>query len=194
MTRMRAAVGVAAAAVAVGVLVAALTPGGDASRARASGPFSWLKPGAPPIGWKVARTPGGASLAYPPGWRAIVTDPGTASVALLGKGGVIEGYLNATPKSGRETLANWMHFRPQHNAEEGDQRVRLLAGTRTAPFRSGHGSCVIDSYRTSRAAYREIACLVTAPRSSAVVVAAAPSALWGQQAATLQRAVSSFLA
>ena len=40
----------------------------------------------------------------------------------------------------------------------------------------------------------EIACLVSGARSSAVVVAAAPSALFDRQAATLQRAVSSFAA
>jgi hypothetical protein len=52
---------------------------------------------------------------------------------------------------------------------------------------------VIDSYRTSKDAYREIACLVAGPSSSAVVVAAAPTALWNDQAATLERAVSSFV-
>jgi hypothetical protein len=176
------------------VLVAALTTGGGSSRIRASGPFSWLKPSTPPTGWSVARTPAGAVLAYPPGWSAIVTDRGTASVALIGRGGVIDGYLNATPKGGPETLANWTRFRPQHNRGEGERHVRLLAGTNRASFRSGRGSCVIDSYVTSRATYREIACLVSGPTSSAVVVAAAPSALWEQQAATLQRAVSSFVA
>jgi hypothetical protein len=193
MTRVRSAVGAVAVAVVVGVVVAALTTGGGSSRVRASGPFSWLKSSAPPAGWKLARTPAGAVLAYPPGWRAIVTDPGTVSVALIGDGGRIEGYLNATPKSGSETLANWRSFRPKHNRGEGDQHVRLLAGTSQASFRSGHGSCVIDSYTTSRAGYREIACLVSGRTSTAVVVAAAPSALWEQQAATLQRAVSSFV-
>jgi hypothetical protein len=53
---------------------------------------------------------------------------------------------------------------------------------------------VIDTYTTSKASYREIACLVSGPRSSAVVVAAAPTALWDQQAPKLQRAVSSFVA
>jgi hypothetical protein len=72
--------------------------------------------------------------------------------------------------------------------------VRLLAATTTARFRSGRGACVIDTYTTSKASYREIACLVSGPSSSAVVVAAAPTALWDRQAATLQRAVSSFAA
>ena len=53
---------------------------------------------------------------------------------------------------------------------------------------------MIDNYTTSKASYHEIACLVSGPGSSAVVVAAAPIPLWDQQAATLQRAVSSFVA
>jgi hypothetical protein len=203
MTRTRAVAGFVALAVAVGALLGALTAcGGSAARVTAGrpvhrqtpGPFSWLMASAPPIDWKVARAPGGASLAYPPGWQAIVTDPATVSFALLGNDGAINGYLNATPRSGGETLANWARFRPQHNAGEGDRRVRVLAATSDASFRSGRGSCVIDSYLTSRAAYREIACLVSGPRSTAVIVAAAPSALWSQQAATLQRAVASFAA
>jgi hypothetical protein len=124
----------------------------------------------------------------------IKTDPGTVSAALLAGGGRINAYLNATPKSGAETLMNWSQFRPQHNREEGDQHVRLLAATTNVSFHSGRGSCVIDSYTTSKAAYREIACLVSGARSSAVVVAAAPTILWSQQAATLERAVSSFVA
>ena len=133
-------------------------------------------------------------LAYPPGWTPIKTDPGTASVALLGGGERIDGYLNATPRQGNETLADWRRFRPQHNQGEGDRGVRLVAATTTARFRSGRGACVIDTYTTSKASYREIACLVSGPGSSAVVVAAAPTALWNQQAGTLQRAVSSFVA
>jgi hypothetical protein len=115
-------------------------------------------------------------------------------VALLGGGGRIDGFLNATPRQGAETLANWRRFRPAHNRHEGDRNVRLLASASDLAFRGGRGSCVIDTYMTSRAAYREIACLVSAPRSSAVVVAAAPSALWGQRSAALRRAVSSFVA
>ena len=133
-------------------------------------------------------------LAYPPGWTPIKTDPGTASVALLGGGERIDGYLNATPRQGNETLADWSRFRPQHNEGEGDRGERLVAATTDARFRSGRGACVIDTYTTSKASYREIACLVSGPGSSAVVVAAAPTALWDQQAATLQRAVSSFVA
>jgi hypothetical protein len=173
-------------------LVAAIVGSGSSTHGRASGSFAWLHPAAPPTGWKVARTAGGSTFAYPPGWRSIKTDPGTASVALLRRKR-IEAYLNATPKQGAETLANWSRFRPEHNRGEGARGVRLLASTNQARFRSGRGSCVIDTYTTSKAAYREIACLVSGPRSSAVVVAAARVELWNHQAATLERAVSSFV-
>jgi hypothetical protein len=167
--------------------------GGQAGHRRGAGPFAWLRPAPPPTGWKVARIAQGSTLAYPPGWKPITTDRGTATVALLGGSEQIEGYLNATPKQGSETLANWSRFREDHNRGEGSRDVRLVASANNLSFRSGRGSCVIDSYTTSKAAYREIACLVAAPNSSAVVVAAAPAELWHDQAATLQRAVSSFV-
>jgi hypothetical protein len=167
--------------------------GGQVSHRRDAGPFAWLRPAPPPSGWRVARISAGSTLAYPPGWRAIKTDPGTASVALLGGGERVDGYLNATPKQGSETLANWSRFRPDHNRGEGSRDVRLVAAGRDLSFRSGRGSCVIDSYRTSKAAYREIACLVGGPGASAVVVAAAPAVLWDEQAAALHQAVSSFM-
>jgi hypothetical protein len=176
------------------LLIVALAGCGGSGRGRASGPFGWLRPASPPTGWNVAPTQGGALLAYPPGWTPLKTDPGTASVALLGGGERIDGYLNATPRQGAETLADWSRFRPQHNQDEGDRGVRLVAAATDERFRSGRGACVIDTYTTSKASYREIACLVSGPGSSAVVVAAAPTALWDQQAATLQRAVSSFVA
>src|ERR1700751_2008243 len=176
------------------LLIVALTGGGASGRGRAAGPFGWLRPAPAPTGWNVARTQDGAALAYPPGWTPIKTDPGTASVALLAGGQRIDGYLNATPRQGAETLADWSRFRPEHNQDEGDRGVRSLAATTTARFRSGRGACVIDTYTTSKARYREIACLVSGRGSSAVVVAAAPTALWDQQAGTLERAVSSFVA
>jgi hypothetical protein len=190
---MRVTVSLVVVAVGTALLVALAGCGGSA-RGRASGPFAWLRPASAPSGWNVARTQTGAMLAYPPGWTPLRTDRGTASVALLGGGERIDGYLNATPRQGTETLADWSRFRPKHNQGEGDRSVRLLATTTTARFRSGRGACVIDTYTTSKANYREIACLVSDPSSSAVVVAAAPTALWDQQAAALQRAVSSFVA
>jgi hypothetical protein len=184
------------AAVTVGavVVIVGLTSCGQSSHHRASGPFAGLHPAAAPTGWSVARTSDGATLSYPPGWAPIKTDPGTASVALLGDGGRIDALLNLTPKQGSETLANWSRFRPEHNRGEGDRSVRLIASARDLTFRAGgRGSCVIDTYKTSKATYREIACLVSGPRSTAVVVAAATGALWDRQAATLERAASSFV-
>ena len=181
------------ALVVIAVLVIASTGGGHSSHRRASGAFAWLRPAPPPASWKVARIPDGALLAYPPGWRPIQSDAGTATVALLRGGHRIDSYLNVTPEQGTETLANWSHFRPKHNLGEGDRSVRLNASAPDLRFRTGRGSCVIDTYTTSKASYREIACLVSGPTSTAVVVAAAPSAIWNQQAATLQRAVSSFV-
>src|SRR3954454_1149165 len=193
MSRPRVTAGLAAVGVGALLLVAlagcAGSGGGPAPR-----PFDWLRPASAPTGWNVARIRGGARLAYPPGWTPLKTDPGTASVALLGHRDQIDGYLNATPRQGNETLADWSRFRPQHNQGEGDRGVRLVAATPDGRFRSGRGACVIDTYSTSKASYREIACLVSGPGSSAVVVAAAPTALWDQQAAALQRAVSSFVA
>src|SRR5256885_2440619 len=97
--------------------------GGQPGPRRASGPFAWLHPAAPPTGWRVARISGGVSLAYPPGWKPIKTDRGTASAALLDRGNRVDGFLNATPKQGAETLANWSRFRPDHNRDEGDRNV-----------------------------------------------------------------------
>jgi hypothetical protein len=185
-------VGVLALVVIAGLVIAS-TGGGHSSHGRASGAFAWLRPGPPPASWKAARIPDGALLAYPPGWRPLQTDAGTATIALLHDGHRIDGYLNVTPEQGTETLADWSHFRPKHNLGEGDRSVRLNASATDLRFRTGRGSCVIDTYTTSKASYREIACLVSGPRSTAVVVAAAPSAIWNQQAATLQRAVSSFV-
>jgi hypothetical protein len=199
MRRTRAIPALVALPLAAVVLIAGMTScgGGQSSHRPGSDPrssdaFAWLRPAPPPTGWKVARIVGGASFAYPPGWRTIKTDPGTASVALLGRRGRIDGYLNATAKQASETLANWSRFRPGHNREEGDLSVRLVASSKGLTFGSGRGSCVIDDYNTSIAGYREIACLVSSPSSSAVVVAAAPKPLWVRRAATLERAVSSF--
>jgi hypothetical protein len=184
--------GLLGVALAAGLLTVSLAGAGQSSHRPASRQFAWLNPASPPTGWNVARSRGGA-LPYPPGWRPIRTDRGTASVALLGAGRRIDAYLNATPKQGTETLANWSRFRPGHNLREGDRSVRLLASSDDLAFRSGRGACVIDDYTTSQSTYREIACLVSGPRASAVVVAAAPRSLWSHQAATLERAVSSFL-
>jgi hypothetical protein len=157
--------------------------------------FAWLRPAPAPPAWRLARLTGTAALAYPPAWHRIKSDPGTASVAVVTSGmGLIAEYLNATPEQANETLANWSSFRPAHNREEGDRQDRVLAAARDLRFRNGRGSCVIDRYQTSRARYTEIACLVQAPTSETVVVAAGLAARWPQEAPALERAVSAFLA
>jgi hypothetical protein len=131
-------------------------------------------------------------LAYPPGWRRIHSDPGTVSAALLGSHGGIRGYLNATPRQGAETLADWSHFRPAHNREEGDRQVVSEAAARGLRFPRGTGSCVIDHYATVSAHYREIACLVRGARASTVVVGAATPRDWAKLGPQLERALASF--
>ena len=194
MTRTRPVAGLVAIAAGAVILILGIAScgGGQSSHRHSSGPFAWLHAASAPPGWNLARTATGAVMPYPPGYKAIKTDPGTASVALLGSGNGIRAYLNATPKQSTETLANWSRFRPAHNRDEGIRDVRVLASSSDLTFRSGRGSCVSDTYTTSKARYREIACLVSGTRSSGVIVAAAQAAQWNRYAATLHRAVSTF--
>jgi hypothetical protein len=165
---------------------------GDRGHA-AAGAFAWLRPAQPPSSWQVARLRSGAAeLAYPPGWRPIRSDPGTVSAALLGRRGRIRGYLNATPQSGAETLANWSRFRPAHNHDEGDRSVVTDATATHLRFRAGTGSCVVDHYATVSARYQEIACIVRGSRATTVVVAAARPQDWGRLEPALRRSVASF--
>jgi hypothetical protein len=186
------AVWVAAVAIAVTVGVVALSDGRGSATSPAASAFMWLRPESQPRGWKVGVTRSGATFAYPPGWRAVHTDPGTASAAIAGARGVFAGYLNATPRSGQETLANWSRFRVAHVAAEGARRVELAAASTGLHFRSARGSCVIDSYSTSKTRFREIACIVAGARATTVVVAAAPVGDWAKKVAVLERAVASF--
>jgi hypothetical protein len=184
-------------AILVAVAVAAAQRSSDPTRAADRSPdvptaFAWLHPSAAPASWRLASTPSRATLAYPPGWHTIQTDAGTVSAAPRGRRGVFSGYLNATPQGGPETLANWRHFRVVHVASEGAHDVRLAAAATGLHFRTGRGSCVIDSYSTDKARFREIACIVQGARSTAVVVAAAPAAGWARVAPSLERAVASF--
>jgi hypothetical protein len=184
----------AAAAALLALLAAAavaIAHGGSAT-GRPAGPFSWLQPAAAPSGWHVARTPSGAALYYPASWTKIETDPGTASAAPAGERGVFRGYLNATPQSGRETLANWHRFRVAHIASEGGRHIHLESSATGLRFRSGMGSCVVDRYTTSTTRFRELACIVAGHTGTAVVVGAAPVSRWGAQKQQLERAVSSF--
>jgi hypothetical protein len=184
--------GVAAAVLLLAAIGLAIALAGRSSAAQ-RGPFHWLRPTAPPATWKFAHLPSqSATLAYPPGWRPIASDPGTVSAALLGRRGSIVGYLNLTPRQGDESLINWPTFRIRHLRAEGDRTVRLIAAHRGLVLHSGHGSCLIDSYSTSLTRYHEIACLINAAPTTAVIVGAAPSGDWHTRAQTIERAIASF--
>ena len=188
-----AALAVVASLVAIG---GAIDESGDSSTSTTFRPstFSWLDPGAAPGGWSSSQLPGSpARLPMPPGWRREDGDAGTATEALRSSSGRIAGYLNATPRQGLETTRNWTEFRVAHNREEGDREVRLLAGATDLRFRSATGSCVLDAYRTdSGNRYRELACIVSGPAATTVIVGAAPPHRWTTEAPTIEQAIDSF--
>jgi hypothetical protein len=156
--------------------------------------FNWLQPAPPPSSWDISKLPNGeARLAFPASWRSIVSDPGTRTAAIRSSGGHIVGYLNATPRQGDESLAGWSSFRIEHNQEEGDTNVKLVAAADNLTFRGGHGSCVIDDYRSSSShQYREIACIVAGTNATTVIVGAAPPQDWHSQSPAIERAISAF--
>ena len=155
--------------------------------------FRWLEPAPAPSGWPTTTIPTGATMAYPPGWRRLKSDPGTASATLRNVHGAFLGYLNATPRQGDETLADWAHFRVAHNEEEGDSNIHAMAASTNLRFRNGHGACVQDSYATKTGAhYIEIACLVAGQRATTVIVGAAPPDQWRPVSPLIQRSISAF--
>ena len=165
---------------------------GAASPTATGGAFSWLRPTAAPAAWLTTSIPTGATLSYPPGWSHVHGDKGSATAELFGHQDQILGFLNVTPRQGAETPTNWTHFRAEHNAEEGDRAVRVLASAKRLRFRTGTGSCVKDSYRTiTHARYIELACLVAGRRASTVIVGAAPPDAWPRVSALLERSISS---
>jgi hypothetical protein len=159
----------------------------------AASAFGWLSPAAPPAGWHVVAIPSGATLPYPASWHLAHGDKGTATAVLLSAGGKYLGFLNLTPRQGKETLAGWSKFRTAHNADEGDRHVKTLATGTGLRFRSGGGACVRDSYATVTGAhFIEIACLVDGAKSKTVIVGAAPPDQWNRIAPSLERSISSF--
>jgi hypothetical protein len=190
---LRVAIGAALALVsAVALAACGSSDSPPAGNARA---FGWLHPSPPPRTWQQSPLPGGAArLAYPAGWRAIRSDPGTVSAALRTRDGEIQGYLNATPQQGDETLADWSSFRPDHNSEEGDVNVTPLASATNLRFADARGSCLMDDYTSSTGhSYREIACIVAGASATTVVVGAAPPQQWAQRGSAIKRAISSFV-
>jgi hypothetical protein len=155
--------------------------------------FAWLHPARAPSGWRTTPLPSGrATLAHPARWRLGQTDPGTVT-ATLRRNGQIDGYLNITPQSGDETLADWASFRPAHNQEEGDRDLVPIASATGLPFRGGRGSCVKDRYETETSRhYVEVACIVRGQTATTVIVGAAPPSLWSRYSPVIEHAVSSF--
>jgi hypothetical protein len=157
------------------------------------GPFAWLRPGPAPKDWPVARIAIGAAMPYPPGWRRAHGDPGTATAVLLNADHAFTGYLNVTPRQGRESLGDWGSFRVAHNVDEGDRHIRGIAVSRVLRFRTGRGRCVRDTYTTGTGAeFVELACLVAGPRATSVIVGAAPPQMWGQMSSRIEQAISAF--
>src|SRR5436305_9184491 len=150
--------GRATAVLALGVGLACAGCGSQARTRSAGGGSSvtavaWLRATPPPASWPGLRIPSGAQLTYPPSWRRSHGDPGTATVVVRGADGDLLGYLNLTPRQGKETLADWSSFRPDHDRDEGDRSVRVLAAASGLTFPTGHGSCVKDAYTTQTGAH-----------------------------------------
>jgi hypothetical protein len=193
---------IAAMAVAIAALasvVAAIDAVGGrrdsfAAHDRRAGAFAWLQPQVAPTGWSTWRLPGSpARLSAAPGWRREHGDAGTRTAVLRTPSGEIAGYLNATPRQGAESPRNWTRFRLAHNRDEGEREVRLLAAATHLRFRSGTGSCVLDSYRTQGGnRYREVACIVSGRSATTVIVGAAPPLRWQAEAPAIEQAVNSF--
>lgn len=168
-------------------------PSSTTAQAPVKQAFTWLVAKPPPSGWRSAQIPSGAKLSYPASWQREDGDPGTATVALLTSKGAFLGYLNITPQQGAEKLTGWAAFRIHHDSEEGDRHLKQLAAATGLQFRTGHGSCVEDSYSTEvKKQYIEIACIVAGKKATTVIVGAAPPSAWSREAPVLKRAIEAF--
>jgi hypothetical protein len=174
---------------------AAAGPAGSSGSGRKVPPVRGLTARRAPAGWPIATLLGGkAVLAYPPLMRKVRSDTGAVSVAQFTRSGAYMKYLNATPRQGAETLADWPRYRIGHLTSEDASSARLIAESRGVKFLGGTGTCVIDAYVTKIKShhYTELACYVRGPRTASVIVAAAPTADWSRQAAVLMRAVAAY--
>lgn len=200
----RAVAGALASAVAVTVSVAACasstSPAGVSVASAAPGT---APPGRPlsarpaPAAWHRVALPGGAAvLAFPPAMHLVAGDAGAVTAASFSPSGAYVLYLNATPRQGAETLADWPAFRVGHQRADNAASVRLLAVRHGVRFLGGTGTCVVDAYVTKVRAnhYTELACFVRGRTSASVIVAAAPTARWTIMAGLLARAVAAYQA
>jgi hypothetical protein len=164
-------------------------------RYRAAPGFGWFRAAPPPSSWKAVALPsGGAILSYPPSLARIHGDNHSVSIGKRDRSGRVLVYLNATPKQGAETLADWVEFRLTHNRVESNA-VHEDAHASRLTFRTGEGSCVIDDYRSRVVVnhYREIACFVKGRATASVIVAAALQSQWARAENDLERAVEAYL-
>ena len=178
---------VAATVIAVGFALS----GGSPGRASPS-----LVPAAPPESWPHLTLPNGtAVLSYPPSLRPIAGDTDAVSAGEVSAGGMIQLYLNATPRQGAERLQQWAAFRLRLLRADDAASARQVATAEGVKFRGGTGSCIIDTYVTRIGGhhYEEIACLVQGHASASVFVAAAPAAMWTTESPLLLRAVAAYL-
>jgi hypothetical protein len=181
---------IAAAIAIVGGILAFALPGHSPRSA-----FPPIAAAAPPAGWShVALPDGTAVLSYPPALRPLHGDKVAVSVAKVSPADTFQLYLNATPREGTESLQHWAAFRLHLLRSDDAASASVVSAAQGVRFRGGTGSCVIDRYVTKKHAnhFEEIACLVQGRTSASVVVAAAPSAQWGQASPVLFRAVAAY--
>jgi len=174
---------------AAGLPAAGLSAAGLSAAALLSG----LSPLPVPERWTSATIPSGAAtLAYPSSWRPIPGDSGTVTAALRDRAGLYAGYLNLTPRQGREQLAGWAAFRTRRNAEDGDRQVHKLAAAEGIGFTNARGSCVVDQYLSRVAAhrYRELACIVAGRAHTSVFVGATLVSDWRTLGPVVERAAA----
>jgi hypothetical protein len=180
------------AAVAATVITAGFAiSGGSPGRA-----FPSLVPAAAPTSWPHLTLPDGtAVLSYPPSLRRIAGDTDAVSAGQVSAGGIVQLYLNATPRQGAERLQQWAAFRLRLLRADDAASAHQVAAAEGVKFRGGTGSCIIDTYLTRIGGHRyeEIACLVQGQASASVVVAAAPAAMWATESPLLLRAVAAYL-
>ena len=196
---------VTAGLVGLGILAMSVAARSTASPRAASGgarpagvtavaPLSGLSPLAPPEQWTSATIrSGAATLSYPSSWQSIPGDSGTVTAALRDRAGLYAGYLNVTPRQGREQLGGWAAFRTHRNAEDGDRQVHELEAAEGIGFTNARGSCVVDQYlsRVGAHRYRELACIVAGRGHTSVFVGAALVSDWRTLGSVLERAAAS---
>ena len=157
-------------------------------------PLSRLLPLSAPGQWTSATIrSGAATLSYPSSWQSIPGDSGTVTAALRDRAGLYAGYLNVTPRQGREQLGGWAAFRTHRNAEDGDRQVHELEAAEGIGFTNARGSCVVDQYlsRVGAHRYRELACIVAGRGHTSVFVGAALVSDWRTLGSVLERAAAS---